>query len=172
MARQDPRQSQLRWAGHVARMSDERLPKKLLFGELQQGKRSQGGKNNSKRFKDTLKASLKAFDISHNTWEQSAQGRAAWRSAVHKGAKACETNRTAVAEECRPARKNRANNPTAATTIPCPHCHRLFRARIGLASHLRTHRVRPPLPQDEQMVLVVPTDEQHIQETGGYIQQE
>ena len=68
---------------------------------------------------------------------------------VHKGAKACKTNRTAVAEECRQARKNRANNPTAATTIPCPHCHTLFRAQIDLTSHLRTHRARIPLPQDE-----------------------
>ena len=76
-------QSQVRWAGHVARMSNVRLPKKLLFGELQQGKRSQGGQK--KRFKDTLKASLKAFNISHNTWEQSAQHRAAWQSAVPQG---------------------------------------------------------------------------------------
>ena len=75
-------QSQLRWAGHVARMSDERLPKKLLFGELQEGKRSQGGQK--KRFKDTLKASLKSFNISHNTWEQTAQDRGVWRTAVHK----------------------------------------------------------------------------------------
>ena len=140
-------QSQLRWAGHVACMSDERLPRKLLFGRLQQGKRSQGGQK--KRFKDTLKASLKAINISYNTWEQSAQDRAARRSAVHKGAKACKTNRTAVAEESRWARKNRANNSTAAATIPCPHCHRLFRAQIGLTSHLRSHRARLPLPQDE-----------------------
>ena len=103
-------QSQLRWAGHVVSMSDERLPKNLLFEELHQGKRSQGGQK--KRFKDTLKALLKAFNISHNTWEQSSQGRAeAWRSAVHKGAKACETNRNVVAEERRQARKKRAKQP-------------------------------------------------------------
>ena len=35
--------AQLRWTGHVTRMSDERLPKKVLYGELQEGKRSQGG---------------------------------------------------------------------------------------------------------------------------------
>ena len=48
--------AQLRWTGHVTRMPDERLPKKVLYGELQEGKRSQGGQK--KRYKDTLKALL------------------------------------------------------------------------------------------------------------------
>ena len=48
--------AQLRWTGHVTRMPDERLPKKVLYGELQEGKRSQGGQK--KRYKDTFKASL------------------------------------------------------------------------------------------------------------------
>ena len=48
--------AQTRWAGHVVRMSDERIPKQLLYGELSQGKRAHGGQK--KRFKDTLKASL------------------------------------------------------------------------------------------------------------------
>ena len=43
--------AQLRWTGHVTRMPDERLPKKVLYGELQEGKRSQGGQK--KRYKDT-----------------------------------------------------------------------------------------------------------------------
>ena len=53
--------AQLRWTGHVTRISDERLPKKILYGELQVGKRSHGGQK--KRYKDTLKASLKDFNI-------------------------------------------------------------------------------------------------------------
>ena len=53
--------AQLRWTGHVTRMPDERLPKKVLYGELQEGKRSQGGQK--KRYKDTLKASLKDFKV-------------------------------------------------------------------------------------------------------------
>ena len=53
--------AQLRWIDHVTRMPDERLPKKILNGELQIGKRSHGGQK--KRYKDTLKASLKDFSI-------------------------------------------------------------------------------------------------------------
>ena len=49
-------QSRLRWTGQVTRMPDERLPKKILYGELEVGKRSHGGQK--KLYKDTLKASL------------------------------------------------------------------------------------------------------------------
>ena len=49
--------AQLRSTGHATRMPDERLPKKVFYEELQVGKRSKGGQK--KRFKDTLKVSLK-----------------------------------------------------------------------------------------------------------------
>ena len=64
--------AQLR-TGHVTRMPDERLPKKIIYGELQIGKRSRGGQK--KRYDDTLKASLKDFNISTESWEQIAQDR-------------------------------------------------------------------------------------------------
>ena len=51
---------QFRWTGQVSKMDDERLLKKILYGELR-GKRSHGGQK--KQFKDTLKASLQAFNI-------------------------------------------------------------------------------------------------------------
>ena len=41
---------QLRWTSHVTRIPDERLPKKILYGELQVGKRSHGGQK--KRYRD------------------------------------------------------------------------------------------------------------------------
>ncbi|XP_070203044.1 uncharacterized protein [Littorina saxatilis] len=142
-------QSQLRWAGHVARMPDERLPKRLFYGELQQGQRSHGGQK--KRFKDTLKASLKAFSINPDTWEKSALDRATWRSSIHKGAKMCEASRTTAAELMRQTRKARAINPPGdVPLVPCPFCVRTFRARIGLVSHLRTHRTsQPQQPPDD-----------------------
>ena len=52
-------------------MLDERLPKKILYGELQVGKRFHG--DQKKRYKDTLKASLKDFNIPIESWEQTAQ---------------------------------------------------------------------------------------------------
>ena len=74
--------AQLRWTGHVTRLPDERLPKKVLYGELQEGKRLQGGQK--KRYKDTLKASLKDFNIPTESREQAAQDRIKWRSSSTK----------------------------------------------------------------------------------------
>ena len=135
------RKSQLRWAGHVTRMSDDRLPKRLLYGELQTGVRSHGGQK--KRFKDTLKASMKDFGVDHTSWETLAQNRTAWRGSIHTGAAAYEQQRTEAAKTKRAARKARCTNPPAQASAPlsCPHCPRTFRARIGLISHLRTHPV-------------------------------
>ena len=50
------------------------LPKKFHYGELSQNKRSLGGLE-KKRFKDTLKVSLKYFGITPNCLEYLAQDR-------------------------------------------------------------------------------------------------
>jgi len=133
--------NQVRWAGHVARMSDERIPKQLLYGELSTGSRTHGGQK--KRFKDSLKVSLKSFNIDTDTWEELAQNRSSWRAQVSKGAMSAEENRTGTAKEKRHLRKTRSTSTTSITTDHmCPTCGRYFRARIGLHSHLRTHRTQ------------------------------
>ena len=129
--------SQLRLSGHVARMPDNRLSKKLLYGELQNGKRFQGGQK--KRFKDTLKVSLKAFNICHSTWEQTAQDRIGWRVAVNGGSKICETRRISAAEQRRQARKNRSFHTG---TIHCRHCQKhSTRESVSLAICAPTNSV-------------------------------
>ena len=35
--------TQLRWSGHVQRMREHRLPQKIMYSELESGKRRQGG---------------------------------------------------------------------------------------------------------------------------------
>ena len=63
--------AQLRWTGHATRMPEEHLPKKILYGELEMGKRSRG--DQKKRYKDTLKDSVKDF-----TYQQSRGNQLHW----------------------------------------------------------------------------------------------
>ena len=133
--------AQLRWTGHVTRMPDERLPKKVLYGELQEGKRSQGGQ--MKRYKDTLKASPKDFNVPIESWEQAAQDRTKWRCLINKGASQFEEKRISEAERKRKERKARAKEPSsvsAQSEFTCSNCKRQFRAKLGLYSHQRTHK--------------------------------
>ena len=46
-------QVQQRWAGHVTKMEDVRIPKAVFLSELQEGKRDRGAPR--KRYKDQLK---------------------------------------------------------------------------------------------------------------------
>jgi hypothetical protein len=55
------RQRRHRWLGHVHRMTDGRIPKDLLYGELSCGKRALGRPH--LRFKDVCKRDMKALDI-------------------------------------------------------------------------------------------------------------
>ena len=63
--------AQFRWTGHVIRMEDDRIPKRTLYGQLADGTRSVGGQ--LKRFKDSLKANLKACGIPPNELESLAR---------------------------------------------------------------------------------------------------
>ena len=133
--------AQLRWTGHVTRMPDEHLPKKILYGELQVGKRSHGGQK--KWYKDTLKASLKDFNIPTESWEQIAQFGTEWRGLIRRGADEYEAKRISEAEQKRAQWKARAKaSPTelSSSDLSCSICNRQFRAKIGLISHLRTHK--------------------------------
>ena len=121
-------------------MEDYRLPKRLFYGELSAGKRSVGGQY--KRYKDTLKVTMKNFQIDPDNWEQAALDRPTWRSLIRKGGTVFENNRIANAEKKRELRKQRQNSnlPLEDSNFDCPTCGRKFQARIGLFSHIRTHQ--------------------------------
>ena len=85
------RLSRLRYTGHVLRMDNTRLPKILLNGEINIGKRKVG--RPQQNYRSCIKEDLKLFKI----WNESPQfgstqlpeltsNREQWRKLIHKGA--------------------------------------------------------------------------------------
>ena len=94
--------AQLRWVGHVQRMSADRMPKQI-YSELSSGARSRGGQR--KRYKNTLKQTLKMTGIDTETWHELAENRTAWRQAVKKGVQFFEAERLNTRADKRQKRK-------------------------------------------------------------------
>ena len=127
--------AQLRWTGCVTRMPDERLPKEILYGELQGGKRSHCGQK--KRYKDTLKASLKTSTYQHSHGNRLHKIVQSGGGLIKRGAGEYEAK--SKAEQKRAQRKGRAKaSPTelSSSDLSCSICNRQFRAKLGLISHL------------------------------------
>ncbi|XP_078612812.1 uncharacterized protein LOC144882704 [Branchiostoma floridae x Branchiostoma japonicum] len=128
--------TQLRWAGHVSRMEDHRLPKIVLYGELSTGYRRRGAPK--KRFKDSLKKSLASCHIDLHQWPVLAAEREAWRHTVNQSVSTFEKNRKAALVEKRSRRKTRkVTAPTTDPALTCSSCGRVCLSRIGLISHQR-----------------------------------
>ena len=131
--------NQLRWAGHIVRMADNRLPKQIFYSELSEGTRSLG--KPKKRYKDSLKDNLKLCEIDIESWETDAQDRSAWRAKCRGGVTVFEENRRQLMENRRAARAARRDQPLP--PLPrnntCPNCDRICGSRIGLISHMRSH---------------------------------
>ena len=106
-----------------------RLPKQLLYGELQEGLRQKGRPR--KRFKDELLVSLKKFNIDDL---KRCTDRAQWRSFVHNGAKTAENERTERIID----RRTRRKDPSQATDrdFNC-QCGKKCASAAGLAAHQR-----------------------------------
>jgi len=131
---------QLRWAGHVARMEDARLPKSVFFGELKKGSRSVGAPK--KRYKDQLKKQLSLASIQHQTWQQLATNRDDWRSTITKASLEFEAGRSEASRQKRQRQKERATAQVPPTqAFICPKCNRSCASRIGLFSHQRACRI-------------------------------
>ena len=129
---------QVRWTGHVNRIPDERVPKKILYGEQQVGKRSLGSQK--KRHKDILKASLKALTNQHSRGNSIGSSKVA--RPHRKGSGEYEARLISEAEQKHAQREAKAkSSPTelSSSDILCSICARLIRAKICLISHLRTH---------------------------------
>ena len=80
-----------------------------------------------KRYKDTLKASLKDFSIPTESWEQIAQDRTKWQGLIGRGAGEYEAKRISEAEQKLAQQKARAKaSPTelSSSDPSCSICNR------------------------------------------------
>ena len=121
----------------VARMSDDRIPKQLLFGELTTGTRTVG--RPLLRWKDSLKDTLKQSNISTTQWQDTATDCSTWRRSVHDGLTIYDNYRR-ERNATKRARRHAARNATTTTSqdaYMCRHCGRTCSSRIGILSHER-----------------------------------
>ncbi|BHF60011.1 hypothetical protein SprV_0100297200 [Sparganum proliferum] len=92
-----------------------------------------------RRYKDTLKDTLKWLHFNLLIWEDLAQNRPAWRGEIKTSTDMYEADRNASTKAKRDAGKSQVprllnvNNQSPPT---CSRCQRSFRARIGPVGHL------------------------------------
>ena len=70
-----------RWTEHLMRMSQDRLPKQIIYSQPFSGHRKRG-RPRILVFKDTIKRNLKLRDIKTDSWTSLAQQRDKWRAKV------------------------------------------------------------------------------------------
>ena len=130
-------QRRLRWLGHVSRMDDGRIPKDLLYGQLEIGSRPVG--RPALRFKDVCKRDMKNRDINPSNWENMAADRNSWKDAVKTGAHVGNQKKVQQWEERRERRQQGSESapPSQEVVFTCSKCKKICRSRIGLHSHSR-----------------------------------
>ena len=94
--------ARLRWTGHVVRMSNDRIPKKLLYGRIATGISKRGNHNT---YLNSVKSTLRDCGIDPETLENIASKRDPWRATFKQGIRKAEENRIECLIEKRQKRK-------------------------------------------------------------------
>ena len=121
----------LQWLGHLGRMEDDRLPKKVLFGELRKKRACHGPK---KRWRDQMSGDLQAMRMKEG-WYQLCQDREEWAVRCREG--------VSEVASCRRRNTCAANRPAQDRTFLCD-CGRSFRRQGDLTRSVGTRRCLSP----------------------------
>ncbi|BHF63923.1 hypothetical protein SprV_0200691800 [Sparganum proliferum] len=157
------RQLQVRWSGHLVRMDDERLTKRLFYGNVATGSRSQGGQ--IRRYKDTIKTSLKSLQINPANRELA-------RDRPTRG-RTVKTGRTIHASPPRKQNEKHASLSCAHHSTPTPNRPNVSTVSANIPgansicwtpsdqlqhSDCTNRLLRPPLPRlpRRQLILIAP----------------
>ena len=115
----------LRWLGRLARMESSRMPKQLLFGELEKKRPSHGTK---RRWRDLVAVDLKRTEMIDG-WYDQAQDRRAWKALCLDGV-------LSLVEQSHPGWPPGATSCHTTDSYSCL-CGRSFRRKGDLTRHRR-----------------------------------
>ena len=80
--------SQLKWAGHVERMKEDRLPR-MAYVHQERGKRKRKRGRPRMRWRDCIERDMRKAELEDVDWRMVAQDRGQWRRVVHGAAETC-----------------------------------------------------------------------------------
>ncbi|KAJ7416220.1 hypothetical protein WISP_72895 [Willisornis vidua] len=139
--------TQLRWAGHVSRMEDHRLPEIVLYGELATDCCRRGAPK--KRYKDCLKQHLSLGHIDHHQWISSWDS---WRHTIHNAAASFENTHRVSLKEKRPLGEKVPRQYHQRRLLVVPFAIRLaYPTLASLASRMLAASVGRALPKSSFM---------------------
>ena len=118
--------NRLRWLGHVVRMADERMPKRMMFAKLQTTRPAGGTKQ---RWKDCVQHDLRAMGVDVG-WVDLARQRDKWHAATQEAVKKWEAEKNA--NEQKTYEDKKAGNGIKCTFRGCPF---VAKNEKGLKSH-------------------------------------
>ena len=116
--------NRLRWLGHVARMPDERMPKRMLFGKLSTV-RPQGG--TKQRWKDGVLPELRFMGL-EKEWASVAAQRDKWHAMTREAVTKWESEKNRKEKDAYEEKK-------AGIGVRCERCGKLFQNERGRRSH-------------------------------------